>query len=385
MLSVYFLDMATTAAQMAKYVYPDEENPEDAFSWWLSPCGGSELVPEEMKKAFEVLSVVADGVSSFKKPKNVEKGSGKKGDNGNPTDRSRARPGGGKSGPGGGTSKKCRVPASQATQRLGHAKNTVRRRSCVAVETKTEDLIISSLAYAANAAPTSIFGECKAHWSQACYHYSSVISNRPEWATLTCPPEAATVTHRQKGFATNTWYAEHEGAGWREPHNRAVQLCDRDEWPPAYLLQERDPAILFGGEDTRGQMVRLLPASENRGAGQMWKSICLSGALRGMSDRDIIDSLAKAPSSDKTNAQPSTNHNQVVGKIGTDIRPQFTINKWSQTSVFKDGHLDNKCWPSAIAPKDPGFPLLQIDPYYYGKSPVDYNYKADYEKGVNGV
>jgi hypothetical protein len=47
-----FSDMATTAAQMASYFYPEGEAPEDAFSWWLSPCGGSELVPDEIKKAF---------------------------------------------------------------------------------------------------------------------------------------------------------------------------------------------------------------------------------------------------------------------------------------------------------------------------------------------
>jgi hypothetical protein len=44
--------MATTAAQMASYFYPEDEAPDDAFSWWLSPCGGSELVPDEIKKAF---------------------------------------------------------------------------------------------------------------------------------------------------------------------------------------------------------------------------------------------------------------------------------------------------------------------------------------------
>jgi len=76
------LDMATTAAQMAAYLYPEEEDPEGAFSWWLSPCGGTDLVPEDIKTLFDTLSTVADGVSSFKKPKNLNKGSGKKGDDG---------------------------------------------------------------------------------------------------------------------------------------------------------------------------------------------------------------------------------------------------------------------------------------------------------------
>jgi hypothetical protein len=74
--------MAATAAQMAAYLYPDEEDPEGAFSWWLQPCGGTDLVPEDFKKLFDTLSTLADGVSSFKTPKNLKKGSGKKGDEG---------------------------------------------------------------------------------------------------------------------------------------------------------------------------------------------------------------------------------------------------------------------------------------------------------------
>jgi hypothetical protein len=72
------LDMATTATQLATYLYSDEEKPEDAFSWWLSPCGGTELVPNEIKKIFDILSTVADGVSSFKTHKILKRGPGRK-------------------------------------------------------------------------------------------------------------------------------------------------------------------------------------------------------------------------------------------------------------------------------------------------------------------
>jgi hypothetical protein len=65
---------------MAAYLYPEEEDPEGAFDWWLKPCGGTTLVPDQIKQLFDTLSTVADGVSSFKKPKNLKKGSGKKGD-----------------------------------------------------------------------------------------------------------------------------------------------------------------------------------------------------------------------------------------------------------------------------------------------------------------
>jgi hypothetical protein len=57
--------MATTGAQVAGYAYPPGEKPDDAFSWWLSPCGGTDLVPDDIKRVFDILSSVPDGVSSF--------------------------------------------------------------------------------------------------------------------------------------------------------------------------------------------------------------------------------------------------------------------------------------------------------------------------------
>ena len=171
----------TTAAQMASYIYPEEEDPEGAFSWWLSPCGGTDLVPDEIKKVFEVASQVVDGVSSFKKPKNLPKGSGRRGDEGNPTDRSKPRnpssgSGGGSGGGSGSTKPKCNVPLAKKTQRMGGGKNTVRLMDCVRDVTKTTEMVITSIIYAPNAQATQIGKPCSKQWSQACYHYSSAIS-----------------------------------------------------------------------------------------------------------------------------------------------------------------------------------------------------------------
>lgn len=157
------IDMAATAAQMASYLYPDEEDPEGAFSWWLSLCGGTTLVPDEIKKIFGILSTVADGVSSFKKPKNLPKGSGKKGDGANPVDQGTPRA----PGKGNGNNKPaCKIPASQATKRLRH---TLREQKCVNDKTEVTEWIVTSLAYAANAAPTRVAKPCKAIWPQACW------------------------------------------------------------------------------------------------------------------------------------------------------------------------------------------------------------------------
>ncbi|KAI8680787.1 hypothetical protein LRP88_04437 [Fusarium phalaenopsidis] len=83
------VDMALTAVELTNYVYSKEEDPLGAFEWWLSPCGGSHLVPAEIKQAFDILSFAPKDKSSYKEPTNIKKHSGKKGDEGNP----RSQPG----------------------------------------------------------------------------------------------------------------------------------------------------------------------------------------------------------------------------------------------------------------------------------------------------
>ncbi|RSL46764.1 hypothetical protein CEP54_013694 [Fusarium duplospermum] len=78
------VDMALTAVELTNYVYSKEEDPLGAFEWWLSPCGGSHLVPGEIKQAFDILSFAPRDKSSYKEPTKIKKHSGKKGDEGNP-------------------------------------------------------------------------------------------------------------------------------------------------------------------------------------------------------------------------------------------------------------------------------------------------------------
>lgn len=87
--------MAVSAAKTIAYTYPAGEDPAGAFDYWLSPCGKTDLVPDDLKKTFDILSTVADGVGSWKPPKNGKKGMGRKGDAGNPTDRTKPHPGSG--------------------------------------------------------------------------------------------------------------------------------------------------------------------------------------------------------------------------------------------------------------------------------------------------
>ncbi|KAL2130078.1 hypothetical protein VTI74DRAFT_6916 [Chaetomium olivicolor] len=188
------LDAVATAAQLVSYAYPPDQGPIGGFSWWLSPCGGDNLVPDEIKQVFETLSSIADGVSSFKLPKNIRKGSGKKGDPANPTDRSKPKAGTG-TGPNGTGSgavkkkKKCRVPPKQSSIILGAAKNTLRLQSCVTdangdASTTKDDHVVTSLTFGPT--PTTIEKVCSKAWTQACYHYSSTIAQNNAWDTLKC-------------------------------------------------------------------------------------------------------------------------------------------------------------------------------------------------------
>jgi hypothetical protein len=370
--------MATTAAQMASYIYPEEEDPEGAFSWWLSPCGGTDLVPDEIKEIFGVLSNVADGISSFKPPKKIPKGSGKKGDPANPKDQSTPK----SPGKGSGNSRPaCKIPASKKTQRIGG--HTLREQSCVADKTVMNEWIVTSLNYAANAAPTKVAKPCLPKWSQACYHYSSAIRVNPAWATLTCPPEAAQTKKAEvPRRVVSAWESQHRGKGWRDKANRPLSNCQADEYPPVYLLNDQSPAYINAGQNAQGQLVRFLPGPQNGGAASMWKSECFKGPAAALSDRDLKDKVSADPNSRPVDqVRNKKRYIQRIGSASVNVRPEFSISSWPPAAP-NDGMLVNQCWPR-IAPNDPGFTLLTFDPFYQGQPPP-YNYAAAWDPPNNG-
>jgi hypothetical protein len=408
--------MLTVAAQLADHTYPEREDPQGAFEWWLNPCGGDDLVPDDVKKAFGILNTALDGVSSFNRKKTkVKQGSGKKGDKGNPKPGDRAKPKNrvdecplqlAAKGPPGSKilgvamppcpkkpapKRKCKVPPRQATRRLNG--NTMRTRSCSGDHTITNEIVITSVVYAPNANPIKVAVECKKKWGQACYHHSSAIRVNPQWATLTCPQEAATTAYRLEGVATDTWSAQHTGAGWVDD---LTQHCDRDEYPPANLLDEKSPAWYLGGKSPQGQLVRFIPLGENRGAGSMWKGVCIRTPTQELSDAEFHAKVAKDPflktlpgSEQKDSKNPAvvtgTKH-QVYAQVTVTSRPEFSINSWGHAAnpAPEDGLRENTCWPSVRAAKDPGIALLTFDPFYAMMGKPPYNYAAKYEKGPNG-
>lgn len=372
--------MAASAAQMASYFYPDEEDPEGAFSWWLSPCGGTELVPDEIKKVFGILNSIPDGVPSFKKPKdNKGKGSGKKGDDANPTDRSKPKGGTGKgpNGTGGSsTKKKCNIRPGEDRKRMGAAKNTLRGQKCVADKTQKNDMIVTSLRYRANPTRLPVIKDCAREHTQACYHYSSVIRVNPAWQTLTCPPEAAATAHEMRRLAPTSWSTQHDGTDWQDEQYRQEQYCDRDEYPPLYLLGPQSPAYLNSGRNVNGQLIRWIPWNENQDAGRNWKGACFIPPLEGsrLSDAEFERRFNAANNKVNRNKRQVT---QTFAEIEVDHRPEFSFGSWGHTGHADrdDGLWDNPCWPNMLAPEDPGFCLLTFDPWY-GGNPPPYNYRG---------
>jgi hypothetical protein len=384
-------DMATTAAQMASYIYPEEEDPEGAFNWWLSPCGSTKLVPDEIKEVFGILSQVADGISSFKEPKKLKKGQGKKGDDANPHDQSNPRSTNNNNNSGGGSGKKkCKIQGVTTT-RKGPQSNTLRMMSCNKKdETETSEMIITSLAYGAGGKALQVKAHCSQAYSQACFHYSSAIRVNPQWATLKCPDAAATTSKIRRNDvangapATRIWTNQRKGKDWMNPAKRQgpKKNCQRDEYPPAYLLTKNDVAWTQGGIDSTGQLIRYLPGDENIGAAHMWGSVCMSAPLGALSDKDFYDKVKSAANNRPVNRPTGAT---VYATVTVPYHPEFTIDSWGHSGAppANDGLDVNDCWPKEIARQDPGFPLLLCDPYYGGKAPP-YDYSKPYKQGTNG-
>ncbi|KAF4450549.1 glycoside hydrolase family 18 protein [Fusarium austroafricanum] len=400
-------DMLLTATEIINYFYPESEDPQGAFEWWLAPCGGSDLVPDEIKEVFDILSSVPTGRSSFRIPKGLKKGGGKKGDEGNP----RAPP---KTGTGNPNPKpkpkpkpkpnpkpnpnnpnnpnnpkkpKCTVPPASATKQMGQQRNTLRLVGCDRNDvTTTSDLVVTTMTYAPNAAAMHITKTCPLSATQACYNYRSIQSNNPHWSTLTCPQAAAMPSKvRLNGPAVRKWAAEHGGDGWQEEKYRKHKDCEKDEFPPVYLLDASDEAYKEGGKK-KGQRVRWLPRKQNKKGGDLWKSMCFKEPLAAMSLKDFHDFVVAGTKGPVPQAGNHYKANVEAGNV--DVRPRFhleyELDNPGAVNLKDDGLWDNPCWPKAIAKSDPGFVLLSIDEWYAKNPKPKWEYQKPYSKGSNG-
>jgi hypothetical protein len=204
-----------------------------------------------------------------------------------------------------------------------------------------------------------------------------------------CPQEAATVSADRDADppeATKVWETEHKP--WKDPQYRREPSCDRDEYPPAYLLSPNDQAHALAGIHQDGQMVRWVPDRQNRGAGSMWRGACFMKPLKEISPQVIVDLANDNTKNFGRQVIPvkPTSTNYKVGITVALQQPEFTIAQWNHAGAAgsqDDGLSQNPCWPQAIAPLDPGFTLLSVDRYYNNKV-IPYDYSQPYVPGVNG-
>lgn len=145
--------------------------------------------------------------------------------------------------------------------------------------------------------------------------------------------------------------------------------------------------VTEGGKTQKGQVVRWIPQKDNGGAGSsgdLWKGACFKGAIEPIDDTEIERLVKQKAGVPKRNG----NTNQYYVDITGPFHPSFSITNWQHHAVYPntrdDGLSENTCWPQKIAPKDPGFTLLTFDKYYNGADPP-YDYKKDYQSGVNDV
>jgi hypothetical protein len=159
-----------------------------------------------------------------------------------------------------------------------------------------------------------------------------------------------------------------------------------DEYPPAYLLNDDDPAMVYGGKDTRGQAVRYLPGTENSGAGQSWRGACFKPVVADMSDTDFKNAMNRAPVAAKQVAIVRQDLIRTLAAVDVAVRPEFVWSEWDHAGnpPADDGMRDNPRWPSVIAPDDPGFAILTFDPWYNNRA-RPYDFLAAYDPPRNGV
>lgn len=389
------LDAITSAAQIIHDVYPEGEDPQGAWDFWLAPCGNLNLIPDDLRKAFDTLNTVSDHISgrgSIKTPKG-KSGTGKKGDRNNPRSFQRPpkRPTNGKPPPNKNHGK-CKGKTDKYFQRRV---NTFDHVYCDKKDGKqtTDRWVATSVTYSKAKREKLVSGTCRESWSQACYHYSSVIRNNPKWSTLKCKAGGGTAglgtkkLTRDGGPATDVWLAEHIEESWiGKPQQGLRAKCDKDEYPGAYFFNKNDKDYKDGGKRGDAQLVRFLPGSENKGAGQMWNQACMR-PLDDMDNGNIINQMTRGRSSvaHVTNRKNGKVMTLTGGGVSANVWPAFTIDKWNHKPHTNDGLELNPCWPSAKAGGDPGFALLDVDPYNANNhNRPGYDYKKPYVKGQNG-
>lgn len=197
-------------------------------------------------------------------------------------------------------------------------------------------------------------------WPQVCQHYSSVIEREQPligpgefgYNPLTCPTDVGG-NARGGGVGeqvTADWAAQHNDAWWHGYMQAPNLNCQRDEYPPiAFWYNEKyDDAY-----------VRLLPGAQNRAAGAALfnRQFChYDGRGKPPSETNNVqfDRLIHGPDRDTRLYTADVTSTLAALHIRFDAYP-------NQPDF---GLTANPCWPRTLI-NDPGFALLNSDPWYY--------------------
>lgn len=408
-----------SAAKLAAYSYDAGNAGLNAFAGIVNPCGKTGKVPDDLKKAFDILNAANPAVipkGGFKIPKGLPKGGGLPKGNGpdapkpdtpKPDTPKQEKPVHPKENQGKKTNdtpqktdspKTDQAPKSTDPPKTNDASKTTGSPHCSLRKRAGDgqkgcDHVTSTTITKSEAMTTqTITKKCngKRH-PQACYHYWSAIHMRKESSMFTCSDENV----RWDGVATKYWSSQHRHDGWFKPYTQPAYdfldakgirkhhddgpRCEADEWPPGYFMP-RDVK-----EKEIGQMIRWLPKYENGGAAQLWKKFCSdndggkgNGQLRSKDEKDgkwkegdVNTELVKLKPHPKVDVVSPGGTTTTISSFEAEYtRAIFVLdfdNRWENGPPNRDndwGLRDNPCWPQAIVPDDPGFVLLTNDKWY---------------------
>ncbi|KAM0325563.1 hypothetical protein ACHAQA_007550 [Verticillium albo-atrum] len=226
---------------------------------------------------------------------------------------------------------------------------------------------------------------CSAKNSQACYHYSSVMSVHAATESMvrwTCWATDSTSAHgkatddwgywntQQAAFPVRNppqhhWDWGYEWTEWDDGGNK-MRGCQMDEWPPRYFWASTTDA-LGAKSKKRGQRIRLLPQPQNKGGGDIWARFCAKEdgfRKKGGGITKIKENYVKTTSK-TVSITISGGTTTFITKVGVEVpNAVFEIKHWEQPPTYDDGLWENPCWPEMLLPLDPGWALLTNDEWY---------------------
>lgn len=252
--------------------------------------------------------------------------------------------------------------------------------------------------------PTEIPATCSEKWTQACYHYRSVMSvwekkGKTDMVRWTCYETTGTSVN---GRTTATWGSTAIGPikkghqHWFPWANGFIYRlkaqdpsandkgCERDEWPPRYFWPGDKAAERKGLE----QRVRFLPAHENGGAGGMWNGFCADNAAQTVlkdgktyQNPKFIKTVSSTTEIDKLAGGGKTT---IITRVSVQTAHAiFTIKSWENLPDDPKWHglmLNTDCWPKKLAPEDPGWALFTNDEFYLEQHKELQQYTARYQQ-----